>query len=190
VILAFLFALAQSSNVEPAEARLFRLGEETHLLKSHLHDRFFGNADFQKRLTGAAFEKACAAHFLALRKVEPRYATEFRPSVVEAMQSVIPPERLAVARISLGHDPNLVAWKSRVHDEIKRRAAGLLNRAGRDYDREIEIELVRVDKVALPAAENVDRAKFNEPQLAIACATYFGNNRSNILTLTSGGERG
>jgi hypothetical protein len=156
----------------------------------HLHDRFFGNPTYRERLTGAAFEKTCAAHFLAFRRVEPRYATEFRRFVIEAMQSVVPPDRLAAARLDIGHDSGLVAWKGRVRDELQRRAATLLAKAGADFDREVASALNRVEKLALPSAEDADRTRLNEPQLAIACATYFGNNPDGMLAITDAGERG
>jgi hypothetical protein len=189
VIIALLLAAAQPVAVEPIDDRLFRLGEESHLLGSRLHDQFFGNSDYRERLKGEGFARACAAHFLAYLKVEPRYAGAFRPFVIESMRSVVPAERLAAARLPLNHDPQLVAWTGRVRDEINRRAAGVLTQAAVEYDRQFAAELVHVAGLALPAAEPVDRTGMNGPQLGISCFIYFGTNRAAILAAAKDGAK-
>jgi len=184
-----LLLFAQPVAVEPADDRLFRLGEETHVLAMQLHDQFFYNPAHRARLVGEDFATACAAHFLAFRKVEPRYAASFRPFVIESMQVVVPADRLAAARRPLNHDPQLVAWTGRVHDDIRRRAAAVLAQASSDYDREIVVELKHASGLTLPVAERVNRSSMNAPQLAISCFTYFGNNRAAILAAANDGAK-
>jgi hypothetical protein len=94
---------------------------------------------------------------------------------------------LAAARFPLGHDPALLAWHNRVHDEIAKRGAALLAKAAADYDREFAAELEQVEDVALPRPENIDRSRMDGPQLGISCFIYFGNHREEILAIDKAG---
>ena len=187
MILALVLA-AVTAAAESPDDRLFRLGGENHVLQMRLHDQFFENATNRARLKGDGFASACTAHFLAFRKVEPKYAEGLRPIVVQSMRDVVPAERLSAAKVSIGHDPAIVAWKNRVQDSIKAKGASLLANAAADYDLQLPSQLERAGKLSLPAPVSLDRSAMNAPQLAIACFTYFGNNREAILAEAKDGD--
>jgi len=182
------FLLGVTVAPETADDRLFRLGGEAHILEMRLHDDFFGNPAHQGRLKGTGFASACAAHFLSFQTVEPRYTDRLRPIVIGAMRDIVPADRLATARLPIGHDPAIVAWRNKVNDAVRERGAAVLTEAAADYARVLPEQLRRMSLLSLPQPDPANRSAMNAPQLGISCFTYFGNNRETILAQAKSGE--
>jgi hypothetical protein len=187
LILALLLTAAQAARA-PDDDRVYRIGGETHVLGVRLQSDYFSNPSNRVRLVGQDFEAACVAHFLAQRRIEQAYAEALRPIVIAAVRAVVPADRLATAETrSLLIGPGLTAWKGRYYDEIERRAGDLLVRASADHQRLAE-ELMDTPVAWPEVGEGPDRSNANAPQLVIACATYFGENREAIRAMEQVGE--
>ncbi|HEY0326723.1 MAG TPA: hypothetical protein VGC46_12220 [Allosphingosinicella sp.] len=187
MILTFLLAAQLAAAAD--DDRIYRIGGESHVLRMQLQWDYFGDPANRARLVGDGFAPACAAHFLALRRVEPRYAEGFRPIVIASVRAVVPPERLAEAQDgSMFLGSGLAAWQSPVRAEIERRAEILFERARTDHQRLAEEELAARRDAWPGRVRTGDRTRMNVAQLATACAIYFGDNREAILATSNAGE--